>query len=446
MVLIGDGQNGDYMRKLALAAAMGAAFWISPVWGASPAVGPSDQLESGDQVRIKIFEWRSSVGDVHEWTALNGDYRIGADGTVSLPLLGGLKAAGITAEELSDTISTRLLTSLGLTIRPQASVEIVQYRPFFILGDVGKPGEYPFTPGLTVLQAISIAGGKYRVNDPALVFSTVGELKVLRLQYSGLIARRARLQAELDGAPSISFPSELLNQQNDPNVAQLIEREQSMFDSQRDALHSQLDALSQLKSLLNGEVGSLQAKMKIVDQELGLMKQELSSTTTLVQKGLAIAPREYSQRETEIDTEGRRLDLDTAALRAKEDIGKAEQAMIELSNKARGDIQTQLADVEQKIPETVARINSSMMIMDRETNPADARIGAQQTRVMCLILRPAGGGVSEIEGNETTPIKPGDTIKVLRTGDEATRANAKSTASDGAPQDDATLLPTAKRH
>jgi len=84
MVLIGDGQNGDYMRKLALAAAMGAAFWISPVWGASPAVGPSDQLESGDQVRIKIFEWRSSVGDVHEWTALNGDYRIGADGTKSV--------------------------------------------------------------------------------------------------------------------------------------------------------------------------------------------------------------------------------------------------------------------------------------------------------------------------------------------------------------------------
>src|SRR5580700_8199160 len=182
----------------------------------------------------------------------------------------------LTAAQLGETISAELQHRLNLAIRPQASIEILGYRPFYILGDVNKPGEYPYRPGLTVLEAISIAGGRYRVNDPALLLTTAGDLRVLRLQYSALLARRARLQAQLDDAPAINFPPELQRQQNDSGIAQLMQRETAMFNTQRDAVHSELDALNQLKSLLNAEVTSLQSKMKIVDQELGLMKQELN--------------------------------------------------------------------------------------------------------------------------------------------------------------------------
>jgi exopolysaccharide production protein ExoF len=432
------------MRKLMMAAAACAALWTAPGFAAPPVGQPSDQLESGDQVRIKVFEWRSSVGDVHEWTALNADYRVAADGSLSLPLLGAIKVAGITTEELADTISTRLQTSLGLAIRPQASVEIVEYPPFYILGDVSKPGEYPYTPGLTVLQAISIAGGKYRVNDPALLLTTAGELRVLRLQYSALLARRARLQAQLDDAPAINFPPELQRQQNDSGIAQLMQRETAMFNTQRDAVHSELDALNQLKSLLNAEVTSLQSKMKIVDQELGLMKQELNSTTTLVQQGLAIAPREYSQRETEIETEGRRLDLDTAALRAKEDIGKADQAIIELRSKTRSDIETQLTDIEQKIPETAARIGSSTLIVDQETGGTDNSASPQHTATKCLILHKNGIGVTQIAATEASTIEPGDTVEVLRANDGTPQTGANPAMAIDPPVHDATLQPAAR--
>jgi exopolysaccharide production protein ExoF len=223
------------MRRLILTAALLAVF---PVWGpraATPGDGALYRLDVGDELRIKVFDWRSATGEVHEWTGLNGDYEIGADGAVSMPLLGTIKAAGETTDGLADTVSTQLQSRLGLTIRPQASIEIRQYRPFFILGDVNKPGAYPYRPGLTVLQAISVAGGRYRVNDPALVLNASGDLRVLRLQYNQLLARRVRLQAELSEANAIVIPPELQARQGDPNIAQLIQREQAVYGSSRRA-------------------------------------------------------------------------------------------------------------------------------------------------------------------------------------------------------------------
>jgi len=440
-----DGKGDDFMRKLLFLVALTAMLSAGESLAAAPADDTGYHLDVGDALRVKVFEWRSSVGDVHEWTALNGDYDVGADGAVSMPLLGAIKAAGLTIDQLSDTISSELQSRFGLTIRPQASIEIRQYRPFYILGDVNKPGEYPYRPGLTVLQAMSIAGGRYRVNDPALLLTTAGDLRVWRLQYNQLLARRARLQAQLSDANAITFPPELQREQNDPNVAQTIQREQAMFTAQRDALRSELDALGQLKSLLNGEVASLQDKMKNVDQELSLLKQELNSTSSLVQRGLAIMPREFELHQTELETQGRRLDLDTAALRAKEDIGKADQSMIELRNKTRNDIQTQLAEAEQKIPETAARIAAGMTIVARETNTtADPAIPAQDPVATCLILRSSGKETKTIEADETARVEPGDTIKVLRAGDRVAQPAAGPAVAEDALIPGGLMQPTSK--
>ena len=420
------------MRKLLFAGMFLLAIVPGMAARAAPSEGASYRLDVGDKLKVKVFEWRSATGDVHEWTPLTGEYDVGADGAISMPLVGSLKASGLTIDQLSDAISNQLQSKLGLTIRPQASIDIVQYRPFYILGDVNKPGEYPYRPGLTVLEAISVAGGRYRINDPALVLNASGDLRVLRLQYTRLLAQRARLEAELSDANAMTIPPELQRQQNIPEVAQLIQTEQALFTAHRDAETSEMNALNQLKSLLSGEVASLQQKMSNLDQELTLRKQELNNTTTLVQRGLAIAPREYELRETELETEGRRLDLDTAALRAKEDIGKADQSMVELRNKDHGEIQSELADIEQKIPETAARIATSSAIVDREStgpalgNGADA-VG-EESPAICLILRSSDGKAKQVNGDEATQVEPGDTIKVLRAGSGSGRS-----ALDGAP-------------
>src|SRR5262249_32669046 len=80
---------------------------------APSAQGADYRLDVGDQVRLKVLDWRATMGDVHEWTGLTGDYRIGAGGVLSLPLLGSIKAAGLSVEQLSDAISTQLQATVG---------------------------------------------------------------------------------------------------------------------------------------------------------------------------------------------------------------------------------------------------------------------------------------------------------------------------------------------
>jgi polysaccharide export outer membrane protein/exopolysaccharide production protein ExoF len=409
------------------------------------------RLGVGDQVRLKIFEWRTTVGEVHEWSALNSDFRVGPDGSLSLPLLGAVAATGQTVDQLAETIAKSLQSVVGLALKPQASVEVVQFRPFYILGSVNHPGEYTYRPGMTLLQAISIAGGLHRVDDPSLLMfqrnslTTAGDLRVSQLDYNGFLARRARLQAELDGSDKITFPPDLLRQQNDAVVAQLIQRERVMFAARRDALRSQLDAFKNLKDLLNGEVASLQAKIKNVDEELAMLKGERTNTTNLVRQGLAVAPREFTLRETEVQTQGRRLDLDTAVLRAREDIGKADQSVLELRNKFHNDILTELADVERKLSETAARIKTNQMIVEREiTEPELASMLSEGHGALAYsIIRSTGSEAREMPASETSIVEPGDTVQVKRNSETSARFGpavensvdpvAETAAKDAAP-------------
>ena len=87
-----------------------------------------------------------------------GDFRVGPTGDIALPLLGAVRASGLTAHQLQQEIATDLERK-HLFTNPSISVEVMSYRPFFILGEVNKPGEYPYQPGMTVLTAVAIAGG-----------------------------------------------------------------------------------------------------------------------------------------------------------------------------------------------------------------------------------------------------------------------------------------------
>jgi polysaccharide export outer membrane protein len=106
------------------------------------------RLGPGDQVRIITF------GDEQ----LTGEFRVNDDGNVALPLVGPIKAEGLTTTQLQNAV-TQALTSRNLYRNPSVSVEVTAYRPVFVLGEVTRPGQYPFQPGMTVVTAVAIAGG-----------------------------------------------------------------------------------------------------------------------------------------------------------------------------------------------------------------------------------------------------------------------------------------------
>lgn len=105
------------------------------------------RLDSGDRLRITVFEQ----------TDLTGTYGVDQAGYISFPLVGAVAARGKSAQELEGEIASQL--KQGFLRDPDVSIEIANYRPFFILGEVGQPGQYEYVPGMTVQNAIAIAGG-----------------------------------------------------------------------------------------------------------------------------------------------------------------------------------------------------------------------------------------------------------------------------------------------
>jgi protein involved in polysaccharide export with SLBB domain len=108
---------------------------------------PEYRLGAADKVRVNVF------GE----EALTGEFLVGGSGKISLPLIGEVQAAGLTIAQLQDEIARAL--SQGYINQPRVSAEVLNYRPFYILGEVNKPGEYPYTNNLTVLNAVATAEG-----------------------------------------------------------------------------------------------------------------------------------------------------------------------------------------------------------------------------------------------------------------------------------------------
>ena len=113
----------------------------------------SYHLGPGDKLRVITF------GEAN----LSGEFLVSEVGRVSFPLIGDVPAGGLTPTEFSKELTNKL--SNGYLRAPRVSVEVLNFRPYYILGEVGKPGEYPFTNGLTVTNAVATAGGfTYRAN------------------------------------------------------------------------------------------------------------------------------------------------------------------------------------------------------------------------------------------------------------------------------------------
>jgi polysaccharide export outer membrane protein len=123
-----------------------------PVAYAAPMAGPmrydaSYHLDAGDKLRVVVYGQEG----------LTNSYAIDAGGSITMPLIGAVPARGRTTAGLAGEIAARLRN--GYIREPSVAVEIDSYRPFFILGEVSAPGQYPYVPNMTVESAVAIAGG-----------------------------------------------------------------------------------------------------------------------------------------------------------------------------------------------------------------------------------------------------------------------------------------------
>lgn len=371
-------------------------------------------VRADDKLKIKVFQYPE----------LSGDYKVRANGTISIAPIGDIPVTGLSTKEIATQISERFVRS-GISDKPGTSVEVLETRPVYVLGDVQKPGEYQFRPGMTVLQVVSLAGGWLRFNDPALMrldrdsITISGEMRNLVRRYYELTARRARLNAELAMRTDIQFSNDLvLRSQVDPAVRQLIDEERSLLNIHVDALKTQIDSLEQNRGLYEREIDAIKRQIEANKVQSASVERELVEVRNLVKRGLTTISRlanlERMQAQLEMNEQG----FQTLILRSRQNITQADQRIFDLKSQRNAAVTAEVQKVRMDIDDVSVRFDTSrsLLVEAKVTVPALVGVsdGAVETKSL-VVVRMLDGKTQTIDATESTELLPGDVLRIQRT-------------------------------
>lgn len=159
--------RGGILMAAVLAAAALSACQSATAPPLEPTVALADageyRLGPGDSVRVIVFGQEQ----------LSGEFSVDGSGQIALPLIGGVAAKGLSSRQVEERIAQRL--SEGYVRDPKVSVEVLTFRPFYIIGEINKPGQYPYASGMSAVTAVAMAGGyTYRAReDYVLITRTI---------------------------------------------------------------------------------------------------------------------------------------------------------------------------------------------------------------------------------------------------------------------------------
>ena len=391
-----------------LAVFLVAAF-VSVVLAASdtPPASNAYPLATGDRLGVTVF------GEPD----LSGDFEVDSLGLIALPLIGRVQATGLDAGELEAVIVEKLKD--GYLQNPRVTVEVREYRPFYILGGVKSPGRYPYVVGMTVLNAIVLSGGYYATEADELrsrLAVTRGResLSLLQGDYRVAIVRKARLLAEREGLEEIAFPQEILLNQNDPKVAEQIEGETRIWTTRRESLTGAIAILKIKVSNYGEEISALKAQMKSEAEQIELLNMEIEGLETLLKKGYTRRPRLLALKRTLAGIEASRRGSQAFIARARQNSGAAELEIIMLRRDRHSEVVAQLQGVQNEISKLEKRVAAATNML-RENLSAVTRTSTRlldQRSSKIIITRNTADGPRNLEAKEHTPVFPGDVIRV----------------------------------
>lgn len=383
-----------------------------------------------DRVRISVVEW--ALNDLQ--SPINGEFVVNSDGELALPLLGDIEGAGRTTSDVARIISERLKEKLALQSSPVTSVEVVAYRPFYILGDVQASGEFAFRPGLTVLQALSLAGGHLRSAVSAEqaareIITTSTDLASLKGQVDALRAAEARLTSELAGKPTIAFPKELESRKESPAVAAIMQSEQALFDARRSNEATRKAAAAKISELVEREVAALQAHAAAVKRQAAAVQSQLEVVSSLRDKGLGSSSREMDLERALSDIQSREQDIYGRIIGVQQEAVRALEAQDTADAQRRLEATAEL----QRVRSDTASLAQRIAAMEKtlaltKSGTADGR------QASYVIVRTESQQPQILMADEFTQLQPGDVLRVFRGPLPASIEGRIRTAQEAAPK------------
>ena len=375
---------------------------------APPPVGPdSYTLDRGDVLRLNVYG-RPDI---------SADYRVSDGGLLRVPQVGNFDARGKSLQVVEDEIRVSLEK---LTSQPAyLQLDILERRPFFIVGSVERPGAYPHVPGMTVIHAVALAGGHYRGAPGSLMATELTReqnrvhqaVSELALQ----LAQRARLHAELENKDVISTPKELLDLATEPLAEQLIQQQTEILQRQNTMRDQNIASLEAAINSSRKEISALEEQLRTLSNQSELRKKQLASIRDLAKSGLVNQQRAFDEEMAASllarDTQETIASI-SRAQRALQDNERA-LALVTLDRKVR--IDQDLAILDDAIARNKSILEGSQRLVTQYSGLTDTAIqpnGIQPTLQFEILRRDANGVLRTIEVTEETPMTPGDVLRV----------------------------------
>jgi protein involved in polysaccharide export with SLBB domain len=405
----------------------------------------------GDKLKVVVYErvddqeankWGRSSGDLsgfQQRPEFGGEYSVDSDGGITLPLLGQFETAGRSARDLQGAIAAsfqELTTHSGLV-----TIALVDRPPIYVLGPVKNPGTYKFTAGLTVLHAISLAGGfsSQQNAEPWQQLEAIREFDKRRVSLQSLpklLARLAVLKAERDDAePEAS--SDLLQLVGQGPAEALLAQEAERRKGIASARQAEKAALLDSLAAARDEQERLAKLQQPLDQLIKLRKERADAMQNLAKQGVVGRQLLIQAQADLVDAQQRRQDaLNQLAGGAQRQIAAAQQELTRFEADTRATLENEMLALDQQISTTDGDATTSLNVLNA-LQPAAFAPPSDAAQVRFTIVRQSATGPTEIAASGLTALEPGDLVKIGAPGPDIGTGVA---ASESIPSASNTIL------
>ncbi len=389
-----------------------SALLVTAFLTAATALAQSYAVGANDLLRLRVAVLNAADGTLEELPIVSGSVSVGADGRISVPLAGTLKVAGRTAEEIASEIETRLADTLSVSKSPRVAVDVERYAPVFLAGEVAQTGAFEFTPGLTVLKAVALAGGPAEIKplegEERNFFSAQGALHTLRAELAFLEMRHARLMAESAGAESFEA---------DTGQDRIAAGEAAILEARNRRHAGEITSLMRAEASLKEALSVLESKLETNLAQLDRGRAEVTREENLAERGLVPASKAFERVRYVSDLESRVLDIERSILLAKQELQQQERARLVLEAARGEDISTELQQVKGEIAEIRSRMLTQSALMAEAAGGLTPDQGAALADPLAVtvayrIIRERGGN-GTMPADTQTALMPGDVVEVL---------------------------------
>jgi len=353
---------------------------------------------------------------VYGQETLTGRFRVGPGGAIGYPLIGDVDVRGLTTSEIAKRIGDEL--EEHVPSGKAVSVSIEEYAPVFVLGEVEKPGPYPYRPGMIALELLAVGGGFKQPtltldNSRLQLISTEQDYTDSQLLRFSLQVRRARLQAEMEGADDFSFvPPTHDGIQDVDALNRIVQSEKNLFKVRKDSFESQDQALQAQRPSYEQEITTLEQAVKLHNDELALLAEDVKAMQTLADQKLTQLTRLRETQRSYSVAQRDMLEQQSYLARAHQNLLDLEQRRVELRNKRNDEDAADIREADLEIARADQKLGSLLDTLSELKKAMTTATDAVATLTTTYtITRLVDGGYQEITANERTEIQPGDILR-----------------------------------